>query len=372
MPDQEMVDWLRFRFGLWRQLEPAFHRVCTLEEKFGPLLHGRYGEVVTSLAGVLETRPERHHKRLARRHREKEQRAALLLAENGFKDALCGLARQWALDRRVYEVDRTAFYFREGQAGRMCWETCLLWLSIEYLRKWGAQEQQEERRLADRYSADLDFQALERGKREARRRLPINRFAYEVREFTRRFGLSGLWDESVETLLLSGRLLVPHHDCRLVLKPEEDRTRLFLEVFPETRKEDIEHKWAAANASTGSDDGGAGPSLLQELFGARPRRRLRPQLDRDLQTQQELAKGRKLKEQVAEDYAPEGGYGAPAEWDEFCDAEPRLIEAFGRGRRRIGRVQAEALHAAVEASVPEWLRATAEETLGRRTEEWHL
>jgi hypothetical protein len=376
MPEEDLTKRLEERFAAWPEQDALFHCEVEPEEKFGAILKGQYEEAVISLDVPSPPVPEFARRRLeaghpwirkppsffrpesrftearwaqlVRRHALKREKALLHLANERFRADLLSLARNWGLDTNYYLVIRDSFYGCPVD-GRRHWQTLLLWVTGEYLLEHEAEHVARERASALQYADDLDFDALQKRHLLSMLALPVHRFGAELCCFTRKHGLGPQWERSIKALLLCGWLFVPLEDCRAVYRWEDLRSRLLLEVFAETREEDLVAKWQEIK------------KIRPELFPDQPRRqRRRPSLGRDLSTRVRRGAGQSLDEIVVQSYDC-------TTWEE----ERRLVEALKRGAARVPAAQARALSAATEPRVP---RHVVYQMIGdeRRRKEWHF
>lgn len=360
----EQSRWVQSRVSelrLWQKLDALYHDTVTLKKKFSCLLRGKHDQAILSYQ-VLPNSPSPDdppwvHKRV-RRHMQHRQRAMLLLATPGFKDDLFNMARRWQLDTHRYQVHPLSFW--DGElTGVWFWRTFLFWLSLKDYERNGDQFEAVRRQLARKYLADLDFGALQDGLKAVNPWRARDLFYQQLRELNRRYGLSALWDRSIEALLLSGMLPVPFENCRLVLQRRKE-PRLFVEVFPETRKEDLDDLWSSSQVA------------LDQAFPTRPkRRRQREQLDRDLTTQEHRRQGKGIWEIIDDEYdldAHEGEFGSMADMNK---AEELLALQLTTGLKRLTKAQLSALTVAVEPMLPVWVQQYEKES-GEHFEEWYL
>jgi hypothetical protein len=290
----------------------------------------------------------------------KRQRALVLLADPKFVEGLFSLARRWRLDTHLYEEDLFSFWHHECAFGQFCWSQFLLWLSVRHTKQSHEREQAEKRQIAARYAQDLDFAALRQALDAISDRIPMVRFRNEVRALARGHGLSALWDHPVAALLTSGLLFVPYQDCRVVLQKGRFGNRLFLEVFPETTKVDVVDKWGLLS------------ELRERFFPDAPRRqRRRPRIERDLSTLVEREAGRSIESMVVEDYDLDERVDELGSWSAVAREEDALAKRLRKGALRLTKTQAEAMTAAAEPLLPEWVREWDEQS-GSIGKEWYF
>jgi len=355
MSQERFARRLEQRFLAWPEEDALFHCEVEPEEKFRAVLKRQYEKAVVSLgvrgprlphsvrqqlrAGIpwvrntpgflrLENRVGKARWRdLVRRHRQKRGEALLHLHNEDFRADLLSLAKRWGLETNYYLITPQTFYHGPRFDGRMVWDTVLLWMTVEYLM--GPETEAGRRAAAHQYASDLDFVALEQRLRLLSAAMPIHRFHLEVRHFARTHSLSPLWEHSIEALLLCGWLFVPLDDCRAVFRLESSRSRVLLEVFPETRQGDLVAKWREVEET------------WPELFPGQPRRRKsREQLGRDLPAKTALDSGQSVRQIVGKQELPS--------WRQL-DHE---IDAYRQAVKRLTRAQAKALGAATEPHVP--------------------
>ena len=274
---------------------------------------------------------------LRQRHEQKCQQAVLLLTTRRFVDDIIAAAKRWGLFTAYYHLDYGDLPTHEPNA-LWCWETHLIAESVTYLSGLTDPQQQASAQSVLRYLDDRNLDALDLAARELASALPIRRFRCDVQDLTRRYGLSALWERSIEGLLLSGHLYVPYFDCRAVLQWRRDQPRVFIEVFPETAKEDVAEQWPRVEF------------LLAHVFpGRRRRRRMeRSGMDEDLAVAWKVDEGRGLDEVVVNDY----------DFDDTGKETEKLEElraALKRARRSQRRARKSA-HGALPPDALKWLR----------------
>jgi hypothetical protein len=379
MSNEDLAKRLEDRFAAWPEQDALFHCEVGPDEKFRAIVKRQYEKAVGSLGGPAPRLPSFVRKRLqagipwvqdppalfslegrlgktqwarvTKKHAQKREKALLCLADEGFSDDLMSLARTWGLDTNYYLVTRDSFYPGCPLDGRMPWRTELLWRTGEYLLEHEAERAASERASALQYAQDLDFGAL--GERHLASMLapPVRRFEFEIGCFTQKHGLGPQWEPSIEALLLCGWLFVPLEDCRAVYRWEDLRSRLLLEVFAETRQEDLVAKWQEVR------------KLWSELFPGQPgRQRRRPRVERDVRARASMDAGRSLEEIFVGDLD-----GGSLDWDK----QGKAFEALKRAASRLPAAQAKALRAAANPRAPSRVicQMIADE---RRRKEWHF
>ncbi len=362
---RELVDDC-FKPG-WRapgMFEASDHQIVTLEEKFAAILAKDYEDAVVSFGRTLSGKPAKwapRVRRLHKRHEEKRQRATMLLADSGFLDDLFAMVSRWGLDTHLFSTDAfEAFYQAPVVRALTIWSEFLRNASAKCWFDNHKRIRKAHQRLADKYAADLSIGALLYGMNLIEGGLPSTRFNSEVRALTSQYGLSGLWEQTVALLLLSGRCYVPYQDCRIVLQSDSVGSRLFFEVFPETRKQDLGDKWSGHRW------------LIESLFPGHPKRRkAHPQFDRDRETSMALDGGRNLDEIVVCGYDLDESMGQGTPTLAVSRRENLLKEALRSGAKRFSKAQGRSSSAHAQPVTEAQLDRFAK-MRGRWATEWHL
>ena len=202
-------------------------------------------------------------------------------------DDLLEIAKAWDLERNFYLVEPPYVWDHVDGWGVRSFETHMWQQTVEYVADESSGYDARLRALVAEYSDHLDFDRHARAREQLRAGAPIAMYRKSVRALGRLHGLSGLWDNSISGLLLSGSLIIPYFDCRLVVR-ETPQRRVFVELFPDTKRDDVQAKLHASS------------EWLGEVFPDQPdRRRARYLLTADLAAEAQLAQGERLDEVVA-------------------------------------------------------------------------
>lgn len=360
MADTRWIQERLAEFDMWQKLDSHFHTVTTGKRKFSRLRRRKYDDVVISYVetagGAASEEPAWLRKRI-KRHLQHRERAIILLSTPGFTDDFLTVAKRWQLDEHQYDVER--FDFWDGLlTGLWCWRVFLFWVWAENCAVRADEIKASETRLAEKFLRDHNLEELCSAWKAFSVWTYYDVFLQDVRELAGKYGLSTLWDRSVVALLLSGQMPVPFDNCRLVVRTEETR-RLFIEIYPETRKEDLDDLWTSSQQA------------LDSLFPQRPKRhRRRRQLARDIQTQSDQARGKTIEEIVVQDYDLDAQADDFSSMRALIEEEDRVLMRLDKGAKRLTVAQREALLAAVEPVLKKRFRAI-DDGAGERIGEWY-
>jgi hypothetical protein len=326
--------WLS-EFEEWEELDGLLHFEIPAGRKFRDLKACRYDRVILHEPTVPKGRAASpSERRLNRRRCHHKETCMLLLSKSGFVHDVMAVSRQWQLDKQLYLVQADDFW-EHRRTGAWCWWMFLSWLS---LTSWPEREQEAQLQkslLADRFRADHDLVTLQAEWRKLGLWTPRNRFVQDVNELMRRYGLSPLWYRSVEALILSGYMPVPCDNCRLVFQTGRDR-RLFVELFQDSRKEDIDDLWPSSQEA------------LSRMFPQRlKRRRMRSRLTRDIDTEQSRNGGRSLEDIVVNDHDLDAREDEFATREAMAQEENRSIARLGQGTMRLKSARSRVFAASV-------------------------
>lgn len=357
--DDKLYDYWLKRLKTWHELRPHFETETTFKEKFGVLLKGRYDDVVMGYRDLSadDKQDPPWLRRRVKRHLQHREKALLLLADQPFTDDLFAVVRKWKLDNRHYWVDPLAFWDRR-LSGMWCWANQLFVLSLKFYSRNYQRYQNRKLDLAAKFCEDFDLKALRDGMKRCSMFRVRDLFYDDLHGLCERHGLSPLWWRSVEALLLSGTLPIPFDNCEWILRRDPD-ARLFIEVFPETRKEDIADLWAASQ------------EMLSEAFPDRPeRRRRRQNLARDLTTKRHRDRGKAFAEIVDKIHDLDATMPT-AQPSEVFHEERRLERVLEAGFHRLRSGQHDAAAGPTSPVAPEWVRFV-ETIKGAEDKEWYL
>ena len=199
---------------------------------------------------ILEEKNQRN-KYYNKRLRQFSNIAKLLLLNDNFIEDVLKLSKIFQLDKLAFGLKKTDitfitdksrkkyanvpddYLFYDFEIKEQCialWKCWLDYFSIKYLKK---------------YKHKIDFEKNSELRKDNvyYRNIPFIKFFTMLNELLKKYNLSNLWEDSIQLLLLTGKLFIPDEYCPVMVKKDKDEITISIPIYQETQLEDIKHKW---------------------------------------------------------------------------------------------------------------------------------
>jgi len=110
------------------------------------------------------------------------------------------------------------------------WKCWIEYQSLRYLKK---------------YKGKINFQQSEErlNKNIYYQKIPFINFNSKLDALLNKYNLSKLWEDSIQLLLITGKMFVPNKFCPILITKNKDEVTITIPIYKETQLEDIKYKW---------------------------------------------------------------------------------------------------------------------------------
>lgn len=126
--------------------------------------------------------------------------------------------------------DHLLYNYEITQQCLALWKCWLEYQSLRYLKK---------------YQGKIDFRHNKKllNKNIYYQKIPSVYFNSKLNELLKKYNLSKLWEDSMQLLLITGKMFVPDVFCPILITKNKDEVTITIPIYNETQLEDIKYKW---------------------------------------------------------------------------------------------------------------------------------